>query len=73
MVRTGLALPYIVINAPDALLCLLPLLEQRVIVVLGEAHHERPTRGTPAAPVSPQFPKSDDRAHANRDCAQQTH
>ena len=72
MMRTGPALPHIVINAADPLLCLLPLLEQRVVLRLSEADHARLTRRAPAAPVSAPLPKADDRAQANRDRAQQT-
>ena len=71
--RTGLALPHIVINAPDPLLCLLPLLEQRVVVRLAEADHARLTRRAAAAPVSPPLPEADDRAQADRDRTQQAH
>ena len=73
MMRTGSALPHIVINAPDSLFCLLPLLEQRVVVCLIEADHERLTRRAPAAPESPPLPKAEERAQTNRDRTQQTH
>ena len=54
VMRTGRALPHIVANAADPLLCLLPLLEQRVVFGLREANHARDT-GSGGSGVSATF------------------
>ena len=63
MMPTGPALPHIVINALDPLFCLLPLLEQRIVVRLAEAGHQRLTRRAASASPAP-LAEADDRAHA---------
>src|SRR5688572_14030525 len=71
MMPTGPALPHVVINAADPLFCLLPLLEQGVLVRLTEAGHPRVTCRAAAAAVAAPLPEADERAQADRDCPQQ--
>ena len=68
---TAPALPHIVVNALDSLFCLLPLLEQRVVVRLVEERHPRLTGWAASSAASAPLPEAEDRADDERGAPQQ--
>ena len=70
VMRTRAALPDVIVHAADALLCLLPLSQQRVVFDFVESrHHASGTAGHRRRSISAPAPESDDRTNRRGDGA----